>query len=545
MTMKRFLLLIAAIACSTSLFAQEDTTDLLYYAQQKHGLGQMEEALELVNAHLESNPDHCEALATRATIYVSLEQSDKALEDVNKALNVWKAEDPIYRSLLYWWRADIYKQMGMRQAAIEDYTEALKLCVEEENEWERQMIMLDLAKIYAQFDIEKSDQIVQQLLEEDPTLGEARLLWAENLIAEGAAEEAKHQLDIYIAEGAVNPEAYLMRMKLRQTAGQSEEAIDDAIDYMFEYFGREDADLEPALEIMKLMPEYTIQQLDKRIALQADQRGYKAMMLTAIKGDFCRVAGYSREEIEALDVLEKDMGESADICLLRGLAYHSLGELEKALSQMLKAESLNSEQDKSSYFIQLGLIYADMGKYNKALEYYDKVLALKPEMVQAYYQRGFVYELMGNDAKAMENYNAGIAVDESYPQIYLMRAEQYLKQGKTELAMADFEHILQIDNHPKYSCRHYALYFLGDEQGAIEWMEKVVANNHQWGSVYYDKACLYGRMGRTDEALEALEMALERGFKAFAHIENDDDMDPIRNRAKFKKLMKKYKAQAK
>jgi tetratricopeptide (TPR) repeat protein len=127
--MKRFLLLIAAIACSTSLFAQEDKPDLLYFAQEKHGLGQMEEALELVNEHLNNSPDHCEALATRATIYVSLGQNDRALEDVNKALALWKAEDPIYRSLLHWWRADIYKQMGMREAAIEDYTKANELCI--------------------------------------------------------------------------------------------------------------------------------------------------------------------------------------------------------------------------------------------------------------------------------------------------------------------------------------------------------------------------------------------------------------------------------
>lgn len=541
MTMKRFLLLIAAIACSTSLFAQEDKPDLLYFAQEKHGLGQMEEALELVNEHLNNSPDHCEALATRATIYVSLGQNDKALEDVNKALALWKAEDPIYRSLLHWWRADIYKQMGMRKAAIEDYTKANELCIEEGNEWEQPMIQLDMAKLYAQFDAPKSELIVQQLLDKDPSFGEARLLQAQNMIAKGAKQEAKEQLDRYITEGVDNPEAYLMRMNIHQAEGQKEAAIDDAISYMFELFGQENTDLDPALELMKQLPDYTIAQLDKRVAQLADKSGYEAMILTIIKGDFCHTTGYARQEIEALDALEKEMGESYDIYIWRGVAYHNLGDLEAALGNILKAEAHIPEQSRAYYLQELGLIYTDMGRYNKALECFDEALELKPEFVQVYYQRGFVFELMGNDAKAMENYNAGIAIDQTYPQIYLMRAEQYLKQGKAELAKADFEHILTIDNHPKYSCRHYALYFLGDEQGAIEWIDKVIANNHQWGGVYYDKACLYGRMGRADEALEALEAALERGFRAFAHIENDDDMDPIRNTAKFKKLLKKYK----
>ena len=59
---------------------------------------------------------------------------------------------------------------------------------------------------------------------------------------------------------------------------------------------------------------------------------------------------------------------------------------------------------------------------------------------------------------------------------------------------------------------------------------------------WYDNACLLARMGRLDEAVEALRRALELGYRSFAHIEHDDDMDPIRELPAFKMLIEEYRA---
>jgi hypothetical protein len=37
-------------------------------------------------------------------------------------------------------------------------------------------------------------------------------------------------------------------------------------------------------------------------------------------------------------------------------------------------------------------------------------------------------------------------------------------------------------------------------------------------------------------------MAFKKGYRAFAHIENDDDMDPIRGTQQFKETIAKYYA---
>ena len=76
---------------------------------------------------------------------------------------------------------------------------------------------------------------------------------------------------------------------------------------------------------------------------------------------------------------------------------------------------------------------------------------------------------------------------------------------------------------------------------ALEWMDKIIASDPNNSGSYYDQACLLSRMGKFDEAVVALRTAFEKGYRAFAHIENDNDMDGIRNRPDFIALIQEYK----
>ena len=57
----------------------------------------------------------------------------------------------------------------------------------------------------------------------------------------------------------------------------------------------------------------------------------------------------------------------------------------------------------------------------------------------------------------------------------------------------------------------------------------------------YDLACLYARMGRLDESVAALKTAFEKGYRSFAHIGMDDDMDPVRDLPEFEEIVSEYK----
>ena len=48
-------------------------------------------------------------------------------------------------------------------------------------------------------------------------------------------------------------------------------------------------------------------------------------------------------------------------------------------------------------------------------------------------------------------------------------------------------------------------------------------------------------MNRPEEAIKALEEAFKKGFRKFAHLEHDDDMDSLRNLPEYKALIREYK----
>ena len=117
-----------------------------------------------------------------------------------------------------------------------------------------------------------------------------------------------------------------------------------------------------------------------------------------------------------------------------------------------------------------------------------------------------------------------------------------LKWGNDSLAKADFEKVLQKDTVVEAgSCRQYALHFLGNDVEALQWMEKLIADDPADAGRWYDNACLLSRMGRCEEAVEALNTAFEKGYRNFTHLEHDDDMDPVRGRDDYRELVAKYK----
>ena len=124
----------------------------------------------------------------------------------------------------------------------------------------------------------------------------------------------------------------------------------------------------------------------------------------------------------------------------------------------------------------------------------------------------------------------------------MTRGRLYLKRGETELAEADFTKCTQLDTIPSgNSCAEFAWFYLGRNDKAIEYMDKLIAADSTGN--YYDAACLYSIMGEKEKALDYLEKAFAGGFNNFHHLDKDHDMDNIRDTERYKELLAQYNKQ--
>ena len=501
--------------------------------------GNPQKTLLLLDLQLKEDPQHVDALFLRSYIYVTLEKYDKALSDINRAITCYnKKTSERSKGALYVWRATIYsQQLQELDKALDDYNKAYKL-IDKKNIDNINTLLFSRAQLYYdKKEYDKADADYKQMLKNDETSQAAMIGLIRNMIARkeyDAALELANKCERYDAE---YEEIYRFRMQIYDKMGETDKAIDDAIAY---YDRSEDPDSDLINTIFKKHLSYALAQVNARIGNESDNYDWK-MLRTTIYELGCDYV----QAIAAYNDIEKEFGTSSVILYNRAYCHNEIGNMECAVADISKCME-TAKNDRPFLWVLnccRGDYYRSGGDYENAIADYTTAIELNPTRAYPYYARGWSYELSGDDDAAMNDYNAGIDVDKTYPYIFLMRGELYMKRGDMERANADFEEVLQLDTVAQSgSCRQYALYFLGHNDEAIEWQEKLIAENPDDGGEYYNKSCLLARMGRLDEAIAALRKAFENGFRRFAHIEHDDDMDPIRNMPEFTALVEEYKS---
>lgn len=297
-------------------------------------------------------------------------------------------------------------------------------------------------------------------------------------------------------------------------------------------------DLEITAHLLSGMGEYSkADSLLQRVLLTKRSEDLSDSLCFYYYASRARVDHARNKNIEALHSLSK-ISLDDGLYELKAACYEDVGLYDQALNVYLSLLSENNQMRVNSL---IATCYREMGKYTEAIEYYSKALKYSNDWAFPYYGIGWSYELNGDDDNALKYYNEGLSVDQSYAYLFLMRGEMYQKKGQNDLAKQDFSTVLLLDKTPlDDSCRQYALYFLGRNNDAMNWMNRVIEIQPDNPGNYYDKACLCCRMGLINEAIRAIEIAFEKGYRKFAHLDADDDIDPIKNNPAYRALYDKY-----
>lgn len=195
-----------------------------------------------------------------------------------------------------------------------------------------------------------------------------------------------------------------------------------------------------------------------------------------------------------------------------------------------------------NYSVDLGASYCKLaelmhnhGRPLESLEWYDKAIETilsvfestssskvsNESLFECYLGRAQAKSLLKQDTEAdWEKVLERMPMDESR-QASFRRAKTLLRAGRFETAVAQFDTMVAA---------------------ALD-----TSNEQQWSVVeWFDAACFYSVASRVipdhqkehaDRAVDLLRRSIDNGFEDRAHLERDVELDPIRERDDFKKLL--------
>ena len=496
----------------------------------------LDNALQSLETHIQEFPTQPQAYLVRAFVYKEQNNFDLALMDVDRFIKYNKNKDKELTFEAYRFRGEIYMDIDENDKALIAFGDALKYAKSVRKKSDVEDVLFMMAHIYyVQKRYELADEIYNDLLQDNPAEQTAMVGLARNMIMREEYKAAIEMLNSCEKYDTDYGQIYRFRMQAYDKLGETDKAIDDAIEY---YGIGDEVDVEMVESILKKHLSYALAKITEKINTDEDMR----LRWMVFKGQIYALGYDYLSAIGLYNQMEKEFGGYINVTYYRAQWYAEINDYDNAIAEMQKCVEETAEK-KIGPIAWLADFYRTNGQMDEAIKWFTKLIDLMPTDAYGYYKRGWCYELMGNDEEAMKNYNAGIDVDKEYPYIYLMRGEQYLKQGNTAKANADFEEVIRRDTVAEDgTCRMYALHFLGRDDEAVEWMDKIIENDPDNKGNYYDQACLYARMGRAQESIKALRTAFEKGYRTFAHIEADDDLDAIRKLPEFKALIEEYKA---
>ena len=453
-----------------------------------------------------------------------------AFADINNAIKYHNKKTYSSKDGLYAQRGKFYEDIENYDEALKDYATAFKINPKNTN------VLFSRANLY--YNLENylaSDKDWQQVLKIEKDNVNAQVGLARNMIARGEIDNAIKELDRLEKIDFRNPLTYQYRSEAHAKKENYRKAIDDVISWCY----YDDVDIYKEYAFIKYAAHeftYALAKVTEKIVKEKDERYAWLNLRTSLYEEH----EMYREAITDYNSMEGLLSSPLiSILYRRGKCYKKMGEYDKAITEFNKAIDLREDETLYLYRADVKRLKGD---YKSAIEDFTKVIELDPMNSYAYYKRGWTKEFDKDFQGALKDYTTSIELDRDYVYTYETRGKLYKNHlNEPKLAEKDFQMVLTIETEIRKSgnCRQYALFHLGRIEESIAHQDNILEKYPTSGN-YYDATCLYSLMKRPADAIKYLQTAFEKGYRDFIHIENDDDLDNIRNTHDFIELINEW-----
>ena len=440
--------------------------------------------------------------------------------------------------MAYGKRGDLHLIVGDTIQAISDYDHAYK--TNKGNEY-----MLKKCDIYnLQGKYDEVNTILCRLLEKDKTDPVLWVYLARNETEKGKFDSAIEKCTYAITLDPNYSSAYSFRATPYIEQHKYKEAVDDVIKAL----SINDSDTRAQYHMIELA--------DKAFDLLS--AGLKAQQVRDGKNPLWSYNlgyfnAYKSRHAEAEQAFRKALAISQEegvkyyLRNIYGRLSYSLNEQGKYQEALQYAdEALAEDSTYAMAYSDKANAYYSLNKTMMAIDVLTEAIKQCPDEISFYDERARMYMYAGLYRNALDDINLAISMDNEDVSYLMLRVEIYQRMKRYEEAQVDCENVIRIETQHPEEIRDkqmltYAYIRSGDKANALNTIKYVYEEDPD-AEDEYDLACMYSLMDLKEEALGHFGRALSKGYCDFVHIDNDTDLDNIREIKRFAQLIEEYKA---
>ena len=222
---------------------------------------------------------------------------------------------------------------------------------------------------------------------------------------------------------------------------------------------------------------------------------------------------------EAIDELFKAVQEDPDHVVAHtslGVAFHRVGEDDRAVSCYQAALQINPKQAEARYFLS-NILYAH-GNIREAMAEYSAAIGLVPELIDAhqkpvpqdrltdYTNSPAEMHRIASPAYRILDLNKALEANPGQAHLFKERAAEYSRLWNYEQAIADYSSALalQPEDANALHLRGVAYEQMGQLERAVEDYQQAVTIDPQLSNRYINRGINFGKIGNFRQSIDSL-----------------------------------------
>jgi clan AA aspartic protease (TIGR02281 family) len=533
--MKKFFALIALFSalCCMPAVASDDYSDSYNFTRgmEEAQNGNYSDALSYMQKEVADHPKNAYAYVIIATIDNAASDYANALQAANLALkNVHKKEKKMVAAC-YNVRASVYMALSDTDKALSDYDMAIKA---EPEDLDYYQLRADIYFYRNQFD--KAEADFRQMLKVDESSSYAYVGLGRNEKQQEHYDKALPYYDKAIKLSPSYSAGYSFRAESYFRLHRYSEAAEDIISAL---------DIDQNDKAFMLMCEMAD---SSQVVMEAKLKSQCIKNPGERYWPFCLGAYYRHiDDYEnAVEYYKRSYDLQADtaVALYLAKSLHGNGDLSDALSWIDKTK--DQRIDDAPLMEEKMDILHDMGRDQEALLIVDSLVRKNPSESDYYYKRANFKLFTKNVRGAVSDMDTCITLTPDVSYYYFTRGRFYKILGNTSAAKYDFQQSINMDTiDAGRLISMYAYAMMGNEDSAKACIEKLLKNsaetNDALSEAYYNVACIYSLLVDNKRAFDYLKKAQEKGMRNLYRAECDPDLLYLRTSPEYKAMFADFR----